>query len=277
MSTIDLRDADTTGAEHREFWRRVLRAGGVSALPRWTSEPGRGIGYCEARVPDDVRATLLRLAGELDVSLRSVVLTAHAKVLAALSGDREVSTGYVARKGDAPRLCRMTTEPHTWRSMLVDTHRAERDLLSHADFPVEDLARELGLSGSWFETVFDPTSSEDGEPAEDVVLRVAILEHDGIVIRLGYRRDALDAGCAARIAGYHLSALASIAADVDAEHARQSLLSSEELHFQLHGLAGPRREVPDHRVHEIFEERVRLHPDAVAAAQGDRPITYDQL
>ena len=97
------------------------------------------------------------------------------------------------------------------------------------------------------------------------------------MLRLRYRTDVLDADCAARIAGYHLTALALIAADPDAEHGRQSLLSAEELHFQLEGLAGPRRELPDRRVHELFEEQVRAHPDAVAAVHGDRQWTYREL
>ena len=97
------------------------------------------------------------------------------------------------------------------------------------------------------------------------------------MLRLRYRTDVLDADCAARIAGYHLTALALIAADPDAEHRRQSLLSAEELHFQLEGLAGPRRELPDRRVHELFEQRVEAHPDAVAAVHGDRQWTYREL
>ncbi|MCA1676829.1 MAG: hypothetical protein LC799_33190, partial [Actinobacteria bacterium] len=40
-----------------------------------------------------------RLADELAVPLSSVLLAAHAKVLAALSGEREVATGYVAADG----------------------------------------------------------------------------------------------------------------------------------------------------------------------------------
>ena len=59
-----------------------------------------------------------------------------------------------------------------------------------------------------------------------------------------------------------------MAADPDAEHGRASLLSDEELRFQLEGLAGPRRELPDRRFHELFEERVRMHPDAVAAVHA---------
>src|SRR5207302_1859930 len=83
-----------------------------------------------------------------------------------------------------------------------------------------------------------------------------------LVMRLRYKTDAMDASCAARIAGYHVTALALIATDPDAEHARQSLLSAEELRFQLNGLAGPHRALPDCRVHELFEERVRAHPAA---------------
>ncbi|TMH11222.1 MAG: amino acid adenylation domain-containing protein, partial [Betaproteobacteria bacterium] len=111
----------------------------------------------------------------------------------------------------------------------------------------------------------------------ETVLRVGFVEHDGLVLRLRYKTDVLDADCAARIAGYHLTALALIAADPDAEHARQALLSAEELRFQLHGLAGPRRKLPDCRVHELFEERVRAHPDAVAAVHGNRQWTYREL
>src|SRR5207245_1002078 len=100
---------------------------------------------------------------------------------------------------------------------------------------------------------------------------------DVLVLRLRHNTDLLYADSAARIAGYHLPALSFIAADPDAEHARQSLLSAEELRFQLHGLAGWRRELPDRRVHELFEERARAHPDALAAVHGDRQLTYREL
>src|SRR5437016_5425246 len=278
MSNISLRDPDTvTAAESgREFWRGVLLAGGFIALPRWTLEPVPGVGEHEARIPDELVAAVRRLADELAVPLSSVLLTAHAKVLGALSGEREVSTGYAAVEGRPPLPCRMTTEPHSWRAMLLETHRAEFALLSHADVPVDDLRRELGLTKPLFETVFDVTAEDGGELAEDTVLWVSFLEHDGLV-RLRYRTDVLDADCVARIAGYHVTALALIAADPDAEHARQALLSAEELRFQLNDLAGPRRKLPACRVHELFEERVRAHPNAIAAVQGNRQWTYREL
>src|SRR5206468_12340390 len=131
----------------------------------------------------------------------SVLLTAHAKVLGALSGEREVSTGYAAMEGRSPLPCRMTTEPHSWRAMLLETHRAESELLSHKDFPVDDLRRELGLIEPLFETMFALTAGDGAELAEETVLRADFLalEHDGLVLRLRYKTDVLDADCAARI------------------------------------------------------------------------------
>jgi len=278
MSNVRLRDRDTvtTAERGREFWRGVLLAGGFTALPRWTLDPVPGVGEHEATIPDELMAALGRLANELAVPLCSVLLTAHAKVLGALSGEREVSTGY-AVEASSPLPCRMTIGPHSWREVLLETARAELELLSHRDFPVNDLRRELGIIKPLVDTVFELAAGDGGELAEETVLRVGFVEHDGLVLRLRYKTDVLDADCAARIAGYHLTALALIAADPDAEHARQTLLSAEELRFQVNTLAGPRRKLPDCRVHELFEARVRAHPDAIAAVHGNRQRTYREL
>ncbi len=160
----------------REFWRGVLVAGGFTAIPRWTRDPVPGVAEHEATIPDDLVAALRRLADELAVPLSSVLLAAHAKVLAALSGEREVATGYVAAAGGRPLPCRLTTEPDSWRALLLDAHRVESELLSHKDFPVDDLRRELGLTEPSFETVFDPTG-DGGELAEDTVLWVGVFAH----------------------------------------------------------------------------------------------------
>ena len=271
----------------REFWRSALVAGGFSAIPRWTRDPAAGTAEHEAKMPDDLMATLRRLADELSVTVSSVLLAAHAKVVATLSGEPEVATGYVGQQGGQPLLCRLTTEPDSWRALLLAAHRAESELLAHSDFPVDDLRRDLGLTEPSFETVLDPSgldpsgldpTGNDGALSGDTVLWVGISGDAGqLGLRLRYRTDVVDADAAARVAGYYLAALELMAADVDAEHRRQSLLSAEELHFQLEGLAGPRRELPDLRVHELFEQQVEAHPDAVAAVQGGRQWTYQEL
>jgi amino acid adenylation domain-containing protein len=235
-----------------------------TAVPRWTLNPVSGVGETEVRISDEFLTALRRRAGELAVPLSSVLLAAHAKVLGALSGEPEVSTGYAVDSG-ATLLCRLTLEPRSWRELLLEMARAESELLAHSD---------SGLAEPLFETVFDPVAGGVGELAQDTVLRVGFAEQ---ALQLRYKTDVLDADCAARIGGYYLTALALIAADLDAEHARQTLLSAEEVRFQLHGLAGPRRDLPDARVHELIEERAREHPDAVAAVHGDTERTYREL
>ena len=91
-----------------DFWRGALLAGGLTSIPRWTLDPVPGIGTHEAAIPDDLVARLQRLSEDLALPLTSVLLTAHAKVLAALSGEQEVATGYVADEGAEPLLCRLT-------------------------------------------------------------------------------------------------------------------------------------------------------------------------
>ena len=225
----------------REFWRGVLGAGGFTALPRWSLDPVAGVAVHDAVVREDLISALRRLAGELDVPFSSVLLAAHAKVLSALSGERHVTIGYVGGTGPEPLPCRLTTEADSWRELLLDTHHVEGQLLSHADFSLDELRGELSVTGPAFETVFDPTGV-DGDLSVDTVLRLGIAPRgDELVLRLRYRTEVLDTDCAARIAGYHLRALELMAADPDAEHRGQSLLSAEELHFQLEGLAGRRR------------------------------------
>jgi hypothetical protein len=102
----------------RDFWRSALVAGGFTVVPRWSHVPAMDTEVHDAKIPEDLVATLRRLAGELGVPFSSVLFAAHAKVLAALSGEREVATGYVCRPGGQPLLCRLTTEPDSWRTLL---------------------------------------------------------------------------------------------------------------------------------------------------------------
>ena len=261
----------------RDFWRGVLMTGGFTAIPRWTVSPAAGVSEHTAPISNDLAAALRRRADELAVPMSSVLLAAHAKVLSALSGEREVATGYVPAPGYQPVKCPLRTAAASWRELLIDTYRRESQLLAHKDFPVDELRRELGSTEPLFETVVDP-NGVGGELHQGTALWVAISgQDDRFVLRVRYRTDVLDADSAARIAGYHLTALGLIAADPDAEHEHQSLLSIEELDFQLESLQGPRRTLPDGRFHELFEQRVRAHPDAIAVEQGDRQWTYREL
>ncbi|MPY34464.1 non-ribosomal peptide synthetase [Streptomyces adustus] len=217
----------------------------METIPRWTTAPVPGVSTYEVPLPRPVPPT------EHEPPTEHVLLAAHAKVLAALSGEHEVTTRLVPAKGEEPVAHRLSAGPGSWRELMESAA------------PGGDPAAE---------TVLDPYGVHDG--ADDAVLHVSL--HDGR-LRLRFRTDVLDARAAERIAGYHLTALALIDADPDADHTAQSLLSAGELHHQLTELTGPSRELPDRRVHELFEDRVALHPDAIAAVEGDRQWTYREL
>ena len=292
----------TTSDPDREFWRGVLLAGGSTAIPRWTLSPMAGTGQHAGVIPGRLVADLRRLADGMGITLSSVLLAVQARVLAALSGERDVTTGYVARPAAGGQAdgrpgrqvlpARLATGAGSWRELLLDACRAESQLLAHQHFGVGELRRELDLTAPPPETVFDPAAGDSAsDSAGDsaggdsgggldpgIVLAAGIAQYgDSLVLRLRYRTDTLDADAAARIFGYYRTAMELITADPDAAHRRQSLLSAGELRYQIEGLAGPRRMLPQRRFHEIFEDKAGRYPDAVAAVRGEREWTYSEL
>src|SRR5438067_9868293 len=116
-------------------WRCEMS--GFTVVPRWTLNPVPGIGEHEVWIPAELTAASQRLANNSALPVSSVLLTAHAKVLGALSGEHEVCTGY-AVDAHPPLPMRMTLRPRSWREVLRGIARAESDLLAHSDVPVDD-------------------------------------------------------------------------------------------------------------------------------------------
>ncbi|MEU2778461.1 AMP-binding protein, partial [Streptomyces sp. NPDC007162] len=271
----------------REYWSRTLTAGGVTTVPRWAAEPAPGTAWHgtpvpgtdehEIPVPDDLTAALRALAAHRDLPVGTLLLAAHLKVLAVLSGEPEVVTGHSTGRSAEPLPCRTSVPAGSWHTLLTAARSAETEVLTHQDFPVEKLRRELGLTEPPYEIVSGPLEA-DADHADAGALHVRWTDRDGrLTLRLRHRTDVLDTAAAARLGGYHLTALRLMTADPDADHTRQSLLSAEERLEQLDTMAGPHRTLPDARAHELFEQRVRAHPQAVAAVHGQEEWTYDEL
>ncbi|MES4903976.1 MULTISPECIES: amino acid adenylation domain-containing protein [unclassified Streptomyces] len=264
----------------------------VSAIPRWRSEPRQAdtptTTEYECLVPADTGQGLGALAARLGVPVGSVLLAAHAKVLAALCGEQEVLTGYAAPgSGGRLRPCALPVAEGAWRQLVLAADRAAAPgsgaEATSAGYEVAlDLSALDGTAGLGAAPPVVLRIAFDTEPARQQgrgTAREPGLEQDGprLRLRLFGRAEVLDLPYARRIAGYLLTALELMAADDTAEHHRARLLGPEELAYQIDGLAGPRRELPDRRVHELFEERVRLHPDRVAAVHDGTEWTYDAL
>ncbi|WP_448619122.1 hypothetical protein [Geodermatophilus sp. URMC 65] len=168
------------------FWREVFLAGGSTAIPRWTRDPRPGVARLETTLPGSLTVALRRRAIELGVPLRSLFLAAHARVLGALSGEADVVTGYVAGTGDHPVPCRLPGDAGSWRQLVRHAAEVEAGLRAHRGVPLDDLRRELDLTGPVSEAVVDPGG--DGDLGGEAVLRVGV-PGNGSRLALRYRTD----------------------------------------------------------------------------------------
>lgn len=245
---------------------RSAGRGGFTPLPRWTGTGSRAdksaaAAFAEHRAP---------LAG-VPVS-GPALLAAHAKVVAALTGDSETVTGY--RQAGHPALpVRINTGDGTWSDLAATAQDGAAALLRHAGQAPPPTGP--GEAGARFDTLVTAPGAGPWTPAPAGTVLDVRTDGDDLVVR--HRVDALDAGAAARIAGYYLTALRRAAREPGAPHGERSLLSDAEIRLQTEDLAGPERELPDRRFHELFEERVRSHPGAVAAVLEGRSLTYAEL
>ncbi len=249
----------------------MLIAGGRTELPRWTLDPTAGVGVCELAVP----AELLAAVEAAGATRSAALLAAHAAVLAAVSAEAEVVAGRSTAAGALPVL--LDTDVVSWRALLGAAARSDADLVANAGFPVDELRRELGVAGPVFETVLDP-AGPGRDPEGDEVAVLGVVPRDGgesLVLR--YRSEALDADAAARLAGYHVTALERMATEPDAVPGERSLVSAAEVAMQVSRFTGPERVLPDRRAHEVFEERVGRDPGRVAVVWRDRSLTYGEV
>ncbi len=223
------------------------------------------------------------------MSVNAVLLAAHAKVLGELTGERDVLTGVVLPgRGDpgagvreAPTPCRLRLGEGDWRDLVRRTYAVQVALARLPDHPLDALVAERGIAGPLFSTVLDlrgeKCPSQVSIPdATELGVRVDF-PGPAVRVRAWYRTDVMDDAQADRIIGYYLTVLRLLAADPRADHDGGSLLSPAERDWQLNGLAGPVAELPAQRFHELFEARVRRHPDLDAAVHQDTTLTYDGL
>lgn len=241
-------------------------------IPRWVTPGDVPAGEAEQawltrRIPVRLAARIRLLSRRSATGWEAALVAAHTAVLSALSGERALVSGYLPptaatpEAGPQPRALALHDE--TWRDLLAASERAAGQPADGAFEAVLDLGHIDGATA---------------EPATGTVLTTTLrYGAEGPAVLLRYRTDVLDTDAAGRIAGYYVTALEHMAAAPDARSRACGLLSGAELQHQIHGLAGPERQIPDRRFHELFEEQVALRPAEVAAVRAGESLTYAQL
>ncbi|MDB4385354.1 amino acid adenylation domain-containing protein, partial [Opitutaceae bacterium] len=170
QSFVALECDAVSSAETRTFWKQHLDDAPAGRLPRW---PDRTVGG-ENRQSASFRtwdgtlvAGLQAMAASEGVTLKHVLLAAHAKVVAHGTGEREVVTGVISNgrpevDGAADALglflntvpYRLAVQPGTWRNLVRSVWQVDEAVWPHRRYPLAEIQKNGGGTAQ-FETSFN--------------------------------------------------------------------------------------------------------------------------
>ncbi|MYT68235.1 MULTISPECIES: non-ribosomal peptide synthetase [unclassified Streptomyces] len=307
-SYVALERAALADPAPRAFWRRKLAGATLTELPgRRSAGGGTTMRYLERPLADDLAERTTRLARSLGVPVRTVLLAAHLRVVALLSGTDDVVSGAVCPgrvpEPDGDRVAglfvntlplRLRLPDGSWARLVRATAEADVEVQRHVRFPLAEIMRATGRS-VLFTTFFNFThfhverALPEAGPrivAEEGVADASIpfgaeFSLDGAdgSLRLGLRWDA-DRFTEDRVElvhGYYRAALEAMTARPDAPYGADVLLSAaERAAARPHGAVPPAAPATA-LLHRLVTEQARRTPDLAAVREAGRTLTYRQL
>ncbi|MFE0148468.1 amino acid adenylation domain-containing protein [Nonomuraea sp. NPDC059007] len=288
----------------RDFWHAQVADAPDTRLPRLPGEHGEP-GAEELRLP--LAAELLERLGaaarELAVPLRTLLLAAHLRVLALLTGENEVMTGLVTHSRPESEAgeevlglflntvpLRLDVNAPTWAALARGVFDAEVALLPHRRYPLFEIQRAAGRS-PLLDVLFDfrdfhvyrelPGIEIVGQEffeQTDVPFAAAFSrsrEHGGFDLTLTYDRAQFGAEQIGRIGEFYLIALGQAADPAADPRAADPYLSLDAA--AIGGWNGTARPYPGGVLHELIGEQAARTPGAPAVCYDGTWITYGEL
>ncbi len=303
-------EREAVGSEaHREFWTRLAADGSPSTLPGRSASDGAGGDprSVHVDVPPEVSGRLKRVAEEAGVPLKSVLLAAHLRVLALVSGSPEVLTGVVANgrpeAEDAERVLglflntvpfRVEVGEGSWVELARRAFELEGEILPFRRYPLAEMQRVLGwrpVGDAGFNFihfhVYRALAGTEGvglrgerffQETEFPLMANFYLDWTtgAVRCRLDHDPRALGAGEVDLLAGHYARALHALALDPRAPAAAAPLLPEAERARVLAWGKGDPVET-DACVHALFAEQARRTPGAVALVSAGGALTYAEV
>jgi amino acid adenylation domain-containing protein len=247
----------------KSFWADHLKDAPKTDVPRLRPAIERDdidVAFRDIELPPGLSAGIINLAQRLNVPVKTVLLTAHLRVLSTLSGQSDVFTGYEI--GGRPELpgaetalgvflntmpLRLDLAPGSWRDLILQTFETEAQVLPFRRYPMAQVKQDRATTDLLFETVFNFThfyslkelrkmpefSLLDVRAAAitEFPLRVEASQHfytDDVNLSLHYHTASFDEAQILRIGEYFVTALGRMVASVDTAHDTQTLISVAE-------------------------------------------------
>jgi amino acid adenylation domain-containing protein/FkbM family methyltransferase len=299
--------------EDRSYWQQKLSDSTKSSLPDWPTKTPGGVQQTRLHlvsIPVDVSEGLKSLAQSAGVTIKSVLLAAHLKVMSLLSGQSDVLTGLVANgrpeEADGDQVLglflntlpfRMKLKGGSWLDLARETFEAEKELMPHRRYPMAQLQKELGRQ-PLFETMFNFMHFHilDNLKALD---KVQVLEWESAVVdinltltanfeldlvssdvQLNFQYDArrISDEKIKAIGNYYVNALKAMSANPQGQHNSVLLLSAQERRQLLDQFNDTQADLDlSSPLHLLFQAQVLRSPDAPALAYQQQSLTYSEL
>lgn len=298
--------------EHRRFWQDRMEDSEFIRIPRWRPTPigrERGIGFCLVEISDDLSNALKRLALSAAVPIKNVLLAAHMRALAMLSGKTDVTTLLTSvgrpetRDGDRvfglflnSTPFRMKLSGGKWRQLVSEVFALEMEAVPFRRYPMVEIQKLLGRdktseTGFYF-THFHIYHGLDQYPDFQLLehyyyeeTNITLLANFAVEaftdkVRFHLTCDQTEIGPEqlAAIAKYYHLILTDMATHPDDHYDWLSFLSQPEYESAL-AAAGHCEALPQTQlwIHEQFSRQAALTPDAIAVSDTTGHLTYKQL
>ncbi|GLV53936.1 hypothetical protein KDH_07870 [Dictyobacter sp. S3.2.2.5] len=296
------------------YWQEKLAGYSLTPLPTWPStEPEEEDvpQFTFTLNPDTARA-LRKLAQQLTVPYKSVLLTAHLAVLSTLSGQSDILTGLVSNGRpetmDSERILglflntlplRCDLSGGSWRELIQAVFKQEQELLAHRWYPLAEIQRRQG-GGVLFDAIFNYTHfhvykdllsstaasdmkvlGQHGFERNNFALSTNVMVDpisDQIRLSLQSNGEAFSTKQLQRIAEYYARTLSTIACDVAAPSQARDVLSDQEHRLLLQTWNATEQPYTwDTSIHQLFEEQVERTPQAPALHFDTTHLSYQEL
>lgn len=301
--------------ENYEFWSEYLRDASLMRLPRRGAGPVADKGRREiVRIPVDVPDTLSddvkRLARDLAVPLKSVLLGAHMAVMNRYHGQDDTLT-YTVTNGRPEGVdgstaiglfvnslaLRVRLPGGSWRDLVARTLDAERCSMPYRRLPMAELKRHQG-NEPLAETLFFFTDYHVFRELDRWKLRgveyvagelygestfpfCAIFrlnrETSALEVRLEYDSLQFPAELMTEMGESYRRVLEAMVEDPDGRYDRASLLGDAERHILTAWGDGGPPAVDGHRIDDVISRWALRTPDAVAVTDGSAVLSYAGL
>src|SRR5271166_5701307 len=296
----------------RQYWTERLADLEVHRLTRpssVTQDASPSLGEHALDISEELSDGLKRVARRAGVPLKTVLLAANFRVVGVLSGTHDVVTGMVSNGRPETTSSRdilglflntvpfrLQLRPETWFELIRRVFEAEQEVLPHRRFPLIEIMKLCGrrelydvgfnfvhfrvytelLSSRKIELLSSESFAKDDSP---LTAHFSLApENERIGLTLSYSTREFTRHHMARVGGFYLRALRSIAAaDLGSQLHRSEILDREERQMLLEYFNATAREVPKSTLPELFEAQVRRSPEATALLFRDATLTYAQL